>query len=482
MPDRNFKGSPRRALTGATIGFFTGFASVALFGPTARILDVAMDLSPVAVGFLVAMPNLSGSLLRIPFAAWADAAGGRKPFLVLFLLSIVGMGGLTALMFALPMERASASSAREASRHDEHDDEDDHDGEKENGEGKHEEEEDDDDDHDDDEVESAGFIPKESRTVIYALLLVLGLLCGCGIATFSVGVGQVSCWYTKAAQGRALAAYAGLGNLAPGLFSLLVPAAIAAAGLSGAYLAWFLFLIAGTLVYARLTDNSWYFQARAAGADPATARAEAAARGQEIFPTGTVKQSLVTAARVWRTWALLIVYFTTFGGFLAITVWSPTYWTGAFGKSLPAAGALTAAFAILSSLVRVAGGIMADKLKEGGENTAILAVLVTLVASILMTTTRQFEIAVPGILLLAIGMGMTNAAVFRMLPEAVPQAVGGAAGWIGGLGALGGFIVPPILAFAVERHGIDGYPLGFITFVFLSLVSLTLVWILKYTR
>ena len=46
-----------------------------------------MHLTPVTVGFLVAMPSLSGSLLRIPFAAWVDTTGGRKPFLVLLGIS-----------------------------------------------------------------------------------------------------------------------------------------------------------------------------------------------------------------------------------------------------------------------------------------------------------------------------------------------------------------------------------------------------------
>ena len=77
------KGNPRLGLTGATLGFFVGFGAVALFGPTAVRFRDAMDLSPMAVGFLVAMPALSGSLLRIPFSAWVDTTGGRKPFLVL---------------------------------------------------------------------------------------------------------------------------------------------------------------------------------------------------------------------------------------------------------------------------------------------------------------------------------------------------------------------------------------------------------------
>jgi NNP family nitrate/nitrite transporter-like MFS transporter len=88
------KGSPRRGLTGATLGFFVGFGAVALFGPTAVQFREAMELSPMALGFLVAMPALSGSLLRIPFSAWVDTTGGRRPFLVLLGLSVIGMAGV----------------------------------------------------------------------------------------------------------------------------------------------------------------------------------------------------------------------------------------------------------------------------------------------------------------------------------------------------------------------------------------------------
>jgi len=88
------KGNPTRGLIGATLGFFFGFAAVALFGTTAQSFKTALGLGPVMVGFLLAIPSLMGSLLRIPFAAWVDTTGGRKPFLILLGLSVAGMLGL----------------------------------------------------------------------------------------------------------------------------------------------------------------------------------------------------------------------------------------------------------------------------------------------------------------------------------------------------------------------------------------------------
>ena len=100
--------------------------------------------------------------------------------------------------------------------------------------------------------------------------------------------------------------------------------------------------------------------------------------------------------------------------------------------------------------------------------------------ALLMTTANDFELAIPGVLLLAVGMGICNAATFKILPQAVPGAVGGAAGWVGGLGAFGGFLIPPAMAFAVSDLGQRGYAIGFIVFVVAALASLSVMWVMKY--
>lgn len=422
---RTLRGTPSQGLWGATLGFFFGFAAVALFGPTAMRFQQVMGLSPIAVGFLVAIPSLSGSLLRIPFAAWVETTGGRKPFLVLLSLSSIGMAGLTAVAMWVYPDRLTAAW--------------------------------------------------------YPVLLTLGVFCGCGIATFSVGIGQVSYWHRQRQQGRALAIYAGLGNVAPGIFTFVLPFALAQWGLATSYVAWFLMLLAGTALYAVTGRNAWYFQLRGRGVSEADARREAAALGQELFPARNLVESLRVSASCPKTWALVCIYFTTFGGFIALTAWLPTYHTQYYGLSPLLAGGLAALFPLLCSLIRVGGGVLADKLREGGENTAILALLIMLSGTLVMINASRYELALPGEVLMAFGMGVTNAAVFKMVPQAVPHAVGGASGWVGGLGAFGGFAIPPMLAFAVRDLGKAGYAIGFIVFVFLTLLSLTMIWILKYS-
>jgi NNP family nitrate/nitrite transporter-like MFS transporter len=420
------KGTPNQSLFAATLGFFFGFAAVALFGPTANRFQEVMHLSPLMVAFLVAAPALSGSLLRVPFSAWVDTTGGRKPFLVLMGLSVAGMLGILLVVWFL--------------------------------------------------------YPAHLSTGVYPLLLLLGVLSGCGIATFSVGISQVSYWFPQTQQGRALAIFAGVGNLAPGMFSLLLPLALIRMKLGGAYLAWLGFLAVGTVLYFALGRNAWYFQLRAQGLAAEEARGVARRQGQSLFPAGSLMDSLRLSARVWKTWALVWVYFTTFGGFIALTAWLPTYWHSYYGVSMVTAGLLTAVYSILTSVVRIGGGVLSDKLREGGENTAILALLVMLVGALVMTGSSQFELALPGEILLAVGMGVANAAVFKIVPQAVPQAIGGAAGWVGGLGALGGFVIPPIMGFAVSNLGKRGYQIGFVVFVFLAIFALSMIWVLKYAR
>lgn len=418
MKNLNLKGNPNRGLIGATLGFFIGFAAVSLYGPTSAVFKEAfVNLNPVLLALLIAAPNLSGSLLRIPFSAWVDTTGGRKPLIVLLLLSIIGMGGLYIVL--------------------------------------------------------AFF--SDNLNQYYYLLFALGLLSGCGIATFSVGVSQASYWFPKSKQGVALGIYGGVGNLAPGIFALLIPnLALPLLGLPGSYLAWLIFLIVGTVIYIKIGQNAWYFQLVDKGINKDEAKEVSSKEyGQELFPKGKASETLLISAKSWKTWALVFIYFTTFGGFLALTGWFPNYWMTYFGLNMKVAGLLTALYSILTSLTRIYGGKVADK--NGGEITTIVSLGIALIGAICMTFASTMTLAIIGIILLAIGMGVANAAVFKIVPNAVPEAMGGASGWIGGLGALGGFLIPPVMASFLNRSGFAGYSQGFSVFIVLIIVAIGVI-------
>lgn len=147
--DFKLKGTPTQALLGATIGFFFGVMAISLFGPTSTTLCAAMGLGATQLGLLVSVPSLTGSLLRIPFGAMVDSNGGRRGFLFLLAAAVVGLGALSVLFTLYPVETPGSMKG------------------------------------------------------LYPVVLLLGCLAGCGIATFSVGASQSNYWFAKNRQGYA---------------------------------------------------------------------------------------------------------------------------------------------------------------------------------------------------------------------------------------------------------------------------------------
>jgi NNP family nitrate/nitrite transporter-like MFS transporter len=378
-----------------------------------------MTLSPLLMGLLAASPALTGSLLRIPFGAMVDRTGGKKPILILLTMALLGVAGIT-LMFGLFAE---------------------------------------------------------PRPVHYPFFLLFGILSGCGIATFSVGIPSVSYWYPQHAQGSALAIYAGLGNLAPGLFALLLPSLVVWLGFTLSYVLWLgILVLLIVLVYIYMQDAP-YFQYREMGIeiDP---EALLLACGEELVPSGKAMDSIRRAGSDWRTWVLTYFYFITFGGFIALTVWFPTYWSERFGIGIVQAGLLTALYSLSASLLRVLGGYAADRI--GGEKVTLLAFVVVAVgATVVVLSSRSIAAAVVGTMLLALGMGFANAAVFKLVPKYSPAAVGGAAGIVGGLGAFGGFVLPPVMGLFVKLNGSAGYAQGFCVFLVMSLLAVGCIALMK---
>lgn len=426
-PDRasdvEIQGTPERALWMATLGFFGGFAGVSIFGPLVPEFKDLLGLTPFAAGMLAAIPSLTGSVLRIPFGASVDRVGGKAPFLTLLGITNVGVVALLVLL---------------VTRYP-----DDMDG-------------------------------------TYPLLLLLGVLIGCGIATFSVGIAQVSYWFPKNRQGGALGIYAGLGNTSPGLSSLLLPLAVGSLGIVSAYSVWFGVLAALTLLYALLVKDAPVFQLMRRGETVDVDRV-AELGGGETVPTGSAAAGLRQAAAIPATWALVFFYFLSFGGFLAFTAWLPTFWKEMYDESLRMAGVLTAVFSLLSALIRVPGGLLSDRLSIKYALTGNF--LLMLAGTVVLGLSSSFWISLLATVAVAAGMGLQNAIVFKLLPRFIPHAVGGASGWIGGLGAFGGFAIPPLFGAVTGAVGGDmAYAYGFLPFAGLILLALPVVlWLNRWS-
>lgn len=388
-----------------------------------------MGLNATLLGLLIAIPSFSGSLLRIPFALWSDKVGSRKSLLILLITSIIGMFGLFVII-------------------------------------------------------STSYHSNKINIDLYPLFILFGALAGCGIATSSSGISQTSYWYPANEQGKALGFYGGIGNLAPGIFLIIVPVALSIEGLGGSFLVWTILLILGTLIYYKIGQNAWYFQFRKKSIPEERALELAISKGQELFPNENIMANLKNSSKNIKTWILVGLYFTSFGGFIALAPWFPNYWLNYYSTgninivvaTIAFGSFIAGIFVISSSIIRVYAGSIADKIT--GEKSTLIGAIILLLGSCCMTFSTISVLSIVALFIIALGMGIMNAAVYKLIPIYVPEAVGGAAGWIAGIGGFGGFVIPPILGFFVDIYGKAGYAYGFTIFDLLGLICLFLVFLL----
>ncbi|UPM45029.1 MFS transporter [Halocatena salina] len=418
----NVTGSPKRGLITATFGFFAGLTTIVFYGAAGPIFEEHLTLTGIFHGLLLASPHLSKAVLRIPFGAWVDEVGGRKPMLILLASTIVGIAGLVVTLFLTYPENFDMS--------------------------------------------------------LYPLLVLFGLLAGAGGATFSVGISQTSYWYPSDKQGFAMGAFAGVGNIGPGMVTYVLPVLIGIGGLTMAYSTWLVFVVVVTVAYGLLSVNPYYFQLLDNGNDETKAQETASELGQDIFPSGNAWDSLRESATIRRTWILVFLYTVSFGGgFTSLSAWFPTYWDLFHGFDLSTGGLLAGIFIVYGSLIRVPGGSISDRF--GGENVAIVSFSIMAVGAGIMTIATGFWLAFIGMMILGTGMGIANAAVFELVPKFVPEAVGGASGWISGIGGGGTLIILPVLGYYVDFLGHIGYARGFSLFVVLSVICAGVALALK---
>ena len=180
-------------------------------------------------------------------------------------------------------------------------------------------------------------------------------------------------------------------------------------------------------------------------------------------------------------WAFSLIYGVTFGGFIGLTTFLPTYYHDQFGVSKVQAGQLTMLAAFMGAAVRVAGGWVSDR--WGGVNTltvVLCMVAVTLVAVGLASTSLVLTTLLLIVCFAALGAG--NGALFQLVPLRWPTTTAVAGSMIGEIGALGGGLVPN--AMGLSKQYLGTYLWGFVLFALLSVLMLGVMRVmqLRWTR
>ncbi|MEO7954104.1 MAG: MFS transporter [Polaromonas sp.] len=175
-------------------------------------------------------------------------------------------------------------------------------------------------------------------------------------------------------------------------------------------------------------------------------------------------------------WAFSLIYAVTFGGFIGLATFLPTYYYDQFSVSKVQAGQLTMLAAFMGAALRVFGGWISDH--WGGINTLSL-VLVTVAATLTLCGLAGGSLVATTLLVMLCfaALGAGNGALFQLVPLRWPLATAVAGSMIGEIGALGGGLVPS--AMGLSRQYAGSYAWGFIFFASLALIMLVLLRVMQ---
>ncbi len=180
-------------------------------------------------------------------------------------------------------------------------------------------------------------------------------------------------------------------------------------------------------------------------------------------------------------WAFSLIYAVTFGGFIGLTTFLPSYFYDQFGVSKTQAGQLTMLAAFMGAALRIFGGWLSDH--WGGVNT-LTAVLAVVAVSLVLCGFAQQSLPVTVLLFLVCfaALGAGNGALFQLVPLRWPLTTAVAGSMIGEVGALGGGLVPNAMGLSKQYAGT--YLWGFVLFACCSLAMLVLLRLMqiRWTR
>lgn len=421
-----------KALLACFLYFDTGFTVWVMFGPLAPFISKQLTLTPTQAAFLVAVPVLAASIVRVTLGNAFQAVHGRRlalmgialssiPAFVLLLpmtpsytllLTLGGLLGIGGASFAIALPMAGSS-----------------------------------------------YPPRVQG-------LVLGLAAAGNIGAVVDGflfptLGQQFGWQ------RATAAALPLLALTAVFVVLWAEDRSTKSGSAARALSGFAISLVGVIALV-LAVNAGYFGSGKTGLLllPVLGAGIALA----VLP-----RKYLAVLRERDTWVIMLVYSITFGGFVGMSSYVSLLLTAQYQLSKVDAGLVMAGLSFTGAMVRPIGGLIADRLS----GVRVLLVLLSAISIFNFTFAVLMPPLVGGVALLValyFGFGLGNGATFQLVPHRWKGKTGVMTGIIGAAGGIGGFYLPVIMGIAKESTG--SYQLGFATFGTLAAIALILVGVL----
>ncbi len=281
----------------------------------------------------------------------------------------------------------------------------------------------------------------------YAALIAGGFVLGIGGTSFAIGVPHVNAWFPPARRGFAIGVF-GAGTGGTAISAFFTPRISESVSREAAFLIVAVALaIVGVLCLLMMRNSPAWTPS-----------------------TQSLGQKFGSAARLQVTWELAVLYAVTFGGYVALSNYLPTYLRQIYDLPVTDASTRMAGFVVLAVIARPIGGALSDRFG------AIPVLVCSFAIVALFAVVQAFEgpllpWATIAFLSLAAGVGAGAGATFALVAKVTPAAqVGAVTGIVGAAGGLGGF-VPPLLMGAIYG-GTGSYAIGLMLLSDVALAAL----------
>ncbi len=291
-----------------------------------------------------------------------------------------------------------------------------------------------------------------SRATEYWQFVACALCYGVAGNAFTAGISWNSAWFPRQQKGLALGVFGGgnVGASGTKLMVILYPAVLtmvpAAGYLGGIIPGGWRFIPSLYSVLLVVMAMAVYLLTPSVEKKPGAGR--------------TMKDVLAPLQHM-RVWRFSLYYVVVFGAYVALSGWLPTFYTKTYNVPIQAAALLTAIFIFPASLLRPLGGWLSDLY---GPRVVTYSVFIAMSLALLvlcLPSGTYFGLKYdPSVglftallFVVACGMGIGKASVYKYVPDYFPNDVGAVGGLVGALGALGGFYLPPMFGFLGRATG-----------------------------